>query len=995
MPAWCAMSDATSRGPGWDRLVELAHAGPGGRFALDAGAAACLVVGGDADLFAVPDEGRARQHFVARVGAGSLVPCPTTSGRWRLELAALPGTGLRRLARSDVDGLLRGADGDPAALAFADGLDAALLAIADAVREGQSPREAIALQPRQILSLVEGGAVTGNSHVWWVRTVGGHVLRNDEPRGGLSTDLALLAGRDWIVADTACTLESLSSAELLATGELWPAVDRYLTRLLRVVEGRITEASTDFVRSLHERKRVNAVVLADAARTALGVVGTGQTVDPPDQHSSFALYQRAAGVLRVVVQGADVAVTEPADRRRPTGTPREALAAVARSSALHLREVGLPPNWWRRDLGPLVGWRPGRDGGPDRPVALVFRRGRYREADPDTGTMSRLGSGAARALRLEATQVQSPLVRDGGLRRALRAGLRGAGRDSRAVLTASAVAALLGLATPLLTGIVLGLVAGGNSPRDLPQFAVLLLVAATVASLATIAQNLRLLRLEGRAENGLALLLWDRLMRLPVRFFRTRTTGELANAVLGLSFIREALGGVVPMLVTAGTTVLADVVLVFVLSVPIGLCALLLVVASGLLVAGFGVLVVRRQRAALPGEHRAAALTNQLLGGIIKIKLARAEDRAFSRWFDVTARARAELNRARRVQALLVAVGSVLPIAGQLALFVVLAGAWAGTVTPSRFFVLNVAFAMLLGGLLVLVAGSAEVLAALPRLQALTPILAAAPEGHPDRPDPGELRGDVRLTNVTFAYDPDDPPVVEDLSLHVRPGEFVALVGPSGCGKSTVLRLLLGFEQPRTGAVLYDDQDLAELDLQAVRRQIGVVLQGGLLFAGSIRENICGAGNFSLDQVWEAARLAGLEDDIDRFPMGMGTMMPFGGGTLSVGQRQRVMIARALINRPRLIFFDEATSALDNRTQDVVTRSTQQLAATRIVIAHRLSTVINADRIVVLERGRIVQEGTFAALMGQPDGLFHRLAVRQLLRPRGPADDRQPMSTAP
>jgi ABC-type bacteriocin/lantibiotic exporter with double-glycine peptidase domain len=493
-----------------------------------------------------------------------------------------------------------------------------------------------------------------------------------------------------------------------------------------------------------------------------------------------------------------------------------------------------------------------------------------------------------------------------------------------------------------------------------------------VAALVAVGQNIRLLRLEGRAEIGTQLALWDRLMRLPVRFFRRTPSGELAGVMLGISFIREALSGLLAQTVAAALTVVADLMLLFAISPPIGLAALAVVTLAVGFTAVFGRLVAGRQRRALPAEHRVAALTNQLLGGITKIKLAGAEDRAYGRWSEANIAARTGLNRVRHAQSVLLAVGAALPIGGQLALFALLAGPLAGTVTPGRFFAVNIAFTLLLAALLLTVTTSVEVIAALPRLENLRDIVEASPERRPDKVDPGELRGEVTVSNVTFGYLPDDPPVLEDVSLSVAPGEFVAIVGPSGCGKSTLLRLLLGFETPRSGAILYDNQDLAELDVQAVRRQCGVVLQDGLLFAGSIRDNICGAGNFSLEQVWEAARMAGLADDLERLPMGVGTMVPFGGGTLSVGQRQRVLIARAPVNRPRILFFDEATSALDNRTQ---------LAASRVIIAHRLSTVVNADRIVVLARGRVVQQPPYPTLISDPTGLFHRLARRQTIAP--------------
>ena len=215
------------------------------------------------------------------------------------------------------------------------------------------------------------------------------------------------------------------------------------------------------------------------------------------------------------------------------------------------------------------------------------------------------------------------------------------------------------------------------------------------------------------------------------------------------------------------------------------------------------------------------------------------------------------------------------------------------------------------------------------------------------------------------------------ISLEVKPGEFVAIVGPSGGGKSTLFRLLLGFEQPQRGNIFYDGKNLAELDLEAVRQQLGVVLQNGRVVVGSIYENISCSGLVGAEMAWEAARKAALADDIEQMPMGMNTMVSEGGNNLSVGQRQRLLIARALIRQPKIILFDEATSALDNQTQALVTRSLEQLNITRIVIAHRLSTIRNADRIYVISQGRMVQTGTFSQLM-QQEGLFRQLVSRQL-----------------
>jgi NHLM bacteriocin system ABC transporter ATP-binding protein len=656
---------------------------------------------------------------------------------------------------------------------------------------------------------------------------------------------------------------------------------------------------------------------------------------------------------------------------------------------MHLRNVELSGAWHRRDVGPLIGWEPAVGSATaDRAVALVFRRGRYHSVDPFTGAAAGLGRTAARALRGVATQVQVPLPAKTGIGAALRLGAAGVSRDVRGMLIAGAAAACLGLAVPLVTGAVLGRIAGnstsGGALRVLP---VALAVAAVLAAVSTATQNLHLLRVEGRVENGTQLALWDRLVRLPVTFFRSTSSGELANAVLGISFIRESLNGITVAMVSASLTATFDLILILVLSPLLGLAALGVTGLCVLAVGVFGVKITRRGKQALPSEHRTVAFTNKLLTGIAKVKVAGAEDRAYAQWVQLATGARAHLVSLRRVQAAVQALSAVLPIAGQLVLFLMIAGPLAHKVAPSQFFTISIAFSLLLGSLLLLVSSSVEILAATPRLSALAPVVEAKPEHRQDLADPGDLQGGISLVGVSFAYQPDMPLVLDNLSLHINPGEFVAIVGPTGCGKSTLLRLLLGFEKPVSGALLYDGQDLANLDLQAVRRQCGIVLQDGALFAGSIRENISGAGNFDLDQVWNAARLAGVDTDIEGFPMGMGTLLPPGGGTLSSGQRQRILIARALIHRPRVLFFDEATSALDNRTQEIVTASTKTLAATRLVIAHRLSTIVDADRIIVLDKGTMAQDGTFAELMAQPDGLFFRLASRQLTGTRPPARD--------
>jgi ABC-type bacteriocin/lantibiotic exporter with double-glycine peptidase domain len=269
-----------------------------------------------------------------------------------------------------------------------------------------------------------------------------------------------------------------------------------------------------------------------------------------------------------------------------------------------------------------------------------------------------------------------------------------------------------------------------------------------------------------------------------------------------------------------------------------------------------------------------------------------------------------------------------------------------------------------------------SLLSVVPLYERALPILTALPETSRAMTDPGELAGNIEVKHATFRYRPDAPLVLRDVSIKVPAGRFVAIVGPSGSGKSTLFRMLMGFETPESGAIYFDDQDQAHLDVQATRQQVGVVLQSGRLLTDSLYRNIVGNARLTMEDAWAAATMAGLEKDIKAMPMGMHTMISEGGGGLSGGQRQRVMIARAIVKKPRILLFDEATSALDNETQAIVSRSLESLQATRIVIAHRLSTIVHADYIYVMEKGVVVQEGTYQELIQQP-GPFADLAKRQ------------------
>lgn len=475
--------------------------------------------------------------------------------------------------------------------------------------------------------------------------------------------------------------------------------------------------------------------------------------------------------------------------------------------------------------------------------------------------------------------------------------------------------------------------------------------------------------------------MWDRLLRLPVSFFREYSSGDLALRSLGIVQIRQALTGSTITSILSGIFSIFSFGLLFYYSWRLAILATVLVVLAFVTSTAFGFFQVQHQKHIVEMHGRIAGTVLQFITGIAKLKVSGTEANAFAVWARAFSKQRRRSIAARKVSNGLTVFISVFPAICLGIIFYFQAYLMhqphIPALTTGSFLAFVVAFTQFMAATLQLSSSVVSVASVVPIYQRALPILRTLPETSAAKNSPGILSGSIELSHVTFRYKPDAPLVLRDISISIEPGQFVAIVGASGCGKSTIFRLLLGFETPESGTVYYGGFDLTGLDLQDLRRQIGVVLQSSTLVSGDIFTNIVGSSSGTMEDAWAAARLAGIEEDIRRLPMGMYTMISAAGSDISGGQRQRLMIARAIISKPRIILFDEATSALDNRTQAIVSQSLEALRATRVVIAHRISTVRHADRIIVLEAGRIVQSGTYGELMERP-GLFRELASRQL-----------------
>ncbi|MFF7685978.1 NHLP bacteriocin export ABC transporter permease/ATPase subunit [Streptomyces syringium] len=896
-----------------------------------------LVVDGALDLFAVDAAQSGHWHFLGRLEAGTLLLGPAEGPVHTLVGRPLRGCLLRRV---ELRELYRPEYGEQWGHAAA---DAAPSPLEDAFARGIGRGLRVLYQ-----APLDGRATTGHGgaddDILWMRIPPGSVQYG-----------------------AAYATEAIGT--LLVDPAMWQGMVDQQYRLLYALDDWIEQ-----LERAHEDRTAAGIEAGEAARTQAdqallaSIDRTGKTSRRGASHdATFA-------VCRLVADAAGITLAEPAGASA-TNQRLDPVERIALASRIRTRVVKLDGRWWRENSGPLVGHR--ADTGA--PVALLWRRGAYEAVDPALGKPTRIGKADAADFAPRAVMLYRPLP-DGrpSLLRLLRFSVRGTRGELRGLLLGGLVAVGLGALVPIATGTVLGTYVP-NAENDLIVATTLALIATSVVSAAfMLLQNISILRMEGRIEATLQPAVWDRLLRLPTTFFAGRSTGELAGAAMGISAIRRVLSGIGSVSVQAGTVGTMNLVLLLVYSVPLALAALAMLLVIAAVFLGLGLWQLRYQRQLIKLGNKLNNQAFQTLRGLPKLRVAAAESFAYAAWAREFARTRELQQRIGRIKNVITVLNAVcLPLC-TLVMFMLLAGPARGTMSAGEFLTFSTAVTMMLSSVTQLTGALLSAAAVQPMFEQITPLLAETPEVRASSTPPGELTGAVETRNVSYRYTDDGPLVLDDVSFQVRPGEFVAIVGASGCGKSTLLRLLIGFDKPLSGSVLYDGQDLAALDQSAVRRQCGVVLQNAQPFSGSILDCICGAETYPLEEAWEAAALAGLAEDIKAMPMGMHTMLSDGGGTVSGGQRQRLMIAQALIRKPRVLFFDEATSALDNEAQRVVIESTRALRATRVVIAHRLSTVMGADRVIAMSEGRVVQQGPPAELLADEGGLFHELVRRQL-----------------
>ncbi|MCI0393741.1 MAG: NHLP bacteriocin export ABC transporter permease/ATPase subunit [Chloroflexi bacterium] len=957
--------------PKWRAAGKIVEAGSNRPLLLVERDTFWVVVAGKVDIFAIPivdGQPAGARHHLFRAEAGQAlfsVHSAMEQGVGLLAVGAM-GTELLVVEQHQAEPLVRDFDSAGQLVRWLDDWITNLTASTTTVLP---PKDCTLLEAATSLSLPESARARPRRGVVWIKHMNGAswwLDRSDLPALGGKHHWPI-SGAAWVQAITNSELTCDQTKLLVRQGILWPSLQQFHGLIIECVRANMAQKTT----AGHERLQEKAVA---SRRSLEGAFSRLAAVMEPEALTTAAQEENALLVAsRLVGQAINVRIHSHPNIQK--GISRNPLGDIAKASRIRLRQVALKGEWWRQDNGPLLAYMEE----DKRPVALLPTTPRsYVLVDPAVPGRVRVTPDVATSLNSFAYTFYRPF--SDRLLDALdliRFGLWAAKGDLLMVVLMGIAIGLLGVFVPLATGIIVDRIIPGADRFQLWQISLALLVSAIAAALFQVTQSIAFLRLEGKMDVSLQAAVWDRLLSLPVAFFRNYTAGDLGSRAMSISTIRQTLSGTTVGSILAGIFSLFSFGLLFYYDTRLAWLATGLVVLAAGLTTAASYLQVHYQRQLVETQGRISGIVLQLITGIAKFRVAGAEERAFVYWAKAFSEQKRLAYQARSVANGLAVFSAVYPIVATMAIFAALAFSATAGLSTGQFLGFNAAFSQFLVATLQVSFALISTLSVIPIYERAKPILQTLPETDETKASPGELSGRIEINNVSFRYKENGPLILREVSLQVQPGEFIALVGPSGSGKSTLLRLLLGFETPESGAIYYDGQDLASLDIQEVRRQTGVVLQNGRLLTGTILENIIGSSLLTIDDAWEAARACGLDEDVKRMPMGLHTLVSEGGGTLSGGQRQRLLIARSVVTRPRILFFDEATSALDNRTQAIVSENLERLQATRVVIAHRLSTIINADHIFVMDGGRLVQSGTYRELMNQP-GLFVDLARRQL-----------------
>lgn len=664
---------------------------------------------------------------------------------------------------------------------------------------------------------------------------------------------------------------------------------------------------------------------------------------------------------------------KPVDIPESITDNEEKLDYCLRYHGIMRRNVELEKGWYKDAFGLILVFT------KEDKAPVVLHPGKlhgYVYTDPTTKMPVRVNSKNAELFEKEAVCFYRPLPQKklgitdllGFMRRCISMS------DVAFLVTAAILFTLVGMLLPQITKALTGpILASGRSVALISVFVSIVCFAISARLISSI-QQLLSNRIETKTSMEVQSAMMMRVLSLPVGFFEKYSPGELKRRSMSVNNLCTMLLGIVLSTGLTSLTSLLYITQIFSFAPSLVIPSIIIVLVTVLFSVFTTLIQIRIEKRILELSAKESGMSYSLITGVQKIKLAGAEKRCFAKWMKVYS------DGAQLVYnpPMIIRVNSVITTGITLISTIVLYYVAAkNKIDPSTYIAFSAAYGMLSGAFTSLASVGLTAAKIKPTLEMAEPFLSTEPETGDGKEIVSEISGGIELSHISFRYNDDLPYVLKDFSIKINPGEYVAIVGRTGCGKSTLMRVILGFEKPEKGAVYFDNKDLNSLDVRTLRRKIGTVMQADGLFQGDIYSNIViSAPELTLDDAWEAAEKAGIADDIRAMPMKMNTIISEGQGGISGGQKQRIMIARAIAPKPKLLFFDEATSALDNKTQKQISDALDDMGCTRIVIAHRLSTIKNCDRIIVMDGGRIIEDGTYDEL-NAANGYFKRLLERQ------------------
>jgi ATP-binding cassette subfamily C protein len=945
------------------------------RIDLDTLDMAWRVEAGEASVMAEPapesDLPRASATLL-RVPAGGVIhgfSSEPLHGRIRVFLETTPGARLVPMLPEDLAALGRK---EPEAVA--EGVSDAVRQLAAWLSPTIPPHEVRKmLAPARNFRLPGGIRASAVGELWLRVDKGSCRLGGAEAAGDLDPERFYpLVGNMWVSMPESGRLICVDTVDVVRSGRFVDDFAAFAALCLIMAFERFSAMALGKFMRLMEGSRHRSQEFANSLERAVAVV------DP--ELASRPKGPEVVAAVRAVGRALGCKITEPP---RLQTDPRRQLEDTLDHNRLYSREVILGDTWREEDSGPLVAFLNPPEGAPgERETVALLPSGKkgYAVFTPRSGERRLLDDDTAARLEPKALQLYPPLPDTplGPLGLA-RQGFRGCGRELALVGAMGLLGGLAGFGIPMAMSTTVDTVITNGEYGLLWQVVFGLVMITLGQAIFEMTKNAALLRAETRAQVSLQSAVFGKVLKLPLDFFKNYPAGDLSSRVMAVDSVRQRLSGSVLITLLSCSFALTNLALLAVYSWKLALGVLAILSLTLLATWALMKSQMKFQSQVQNAIGKLAGLELQLISGINKLRAAGAESNAFGQWMETFSELRGiSYSIGKGMNVVSVYTGG-LPLFTSLMVFgIFMLGGLHEELSLGSFLCFNSAMGQLTGAVASLCSMAVSLMFIKPMYQRAKPILEAKPETHPALEDPGELNGAVEAVGVSFAYPGAGAPTLMGVAFKAEPGEFVAIVGPSGSGKSTLLKLLLGFHKPSSGSIFFDGKPLRRLDPVKVRRQIGSVIQNGELIQGNLFFNIMGAtADATEDDAWEAARMAALDDDIRAMPMGMHTFVPHGGGTFSGGQRQRIMLARALSKKPRIFLLDEATSNLDNETQAQVMRNLRHINATRIVVAHRLSTIRDADRIYVMHLGRVVETGNYEQLM-KKNGLFTKLATRQI-----------------